>query len=334
MSKRPPPPNVIGKEMTSKRFATSSGRTSSRSLLPRPSGQDIADDGDTALQPSDFNCAAITSDTLIMANIPERFHAPFISRFPRVIPTPALTMLQAVHGDNAIRCARGQYYIVSAIAYAFSRLSNTGMDRPLLAPIANYSRSAHQESDTLIATILFRFFTANPFFLLHAFAPIDIHRALPPTDFNLLAPCPFCYSVMTVVQDNFRGAIRCPRDYKDLQGSDRYHKQCINRLLTNRQLQTHCDTAELSYDYPETDRIIFVAAHRLYLEVIDEIRRTYQTDFIPHLDVPLTTTELEYLREQTQDFTYNPDLTPPNDPNDTDAITQDLQDSMIQDQAD
>jgi hypothetical protein len=109
-------------------------------------------------------------------------------------------------------------------------------------------------------------------------------------------------------------------------------------LLTNKKLLTHCDTAELSLRYPEPERALFTAAHRLLASTIEHIRITYDAEFLPWLDEPISHDELSFLRNETKDFSYAPDLRTPhpdasrkqpsaeasNSDEDSDTLTQDF----------
>jgi hypothetical protein len=114
---------------------------------------------------------------------------------------------------------------------------------------------------------------------------------------------------MSIAQDFFREVLRCPRAPRDLDLTNVHSaKTCLFRLLTNKQLQLHCDTVELAASSPSTDRALFAAYHRLYIATVEQIRQTYTADFIPWLDEPLLEDELLFLRQHTQDLTYDPDL--------------------------
>jgi hypothetical protein len=283
--------------------------------------------------PATYDCALIDSDLLHMVHFPTRSHSPFISRdWPRIIPTAALVILHAIHGSNDIRRARAEYFIASAIGIALNTLHINRLDVPLatLPPVTSRD-SASQDVRILPSTLLWRFFLHNPFFLLHAFTTDDTHQAVSSTTLNLLVPCPFCYCKLSNVRDYFRGTFSCPRAPTDLEGTRRASEAFLYRLQTNKALLLHCGTVELSRSFPESECTLFVAAHRLLAETIEQIRDTFQDEFLPWLDEPISHEELSYLRESLQDYSYKPDLvtkhpdaTQGPSPPDTDTLSHSL----------
>jgi hypothetical protein len=306
-NKRPSPPDIIGSHLN-KRFASPALRNN----LMRRSVE--AEEGAVPTDPSTFQCTRLTSELLLTANIPVRLHQVFLhADTPRVIPDAAATLLYAIHGDNDIRRARGEYFLACSIGRALNIVHAHARTNPLLTPAASQSRLPGDHDDGNVpVTAFFRYFLTNPIFLLHGFAPIATHRDIASTELSLHAPCPFCFNKMPIAQDYFRGIIRCPRSYRDIEITDsRNSRQCLMLLLTNRNFQLHCDTAELSLSFPESERAIYAAAHRLLIATIEEIRSSFDTDLLPWLDFPLTATELDFLREQTKDYDYSPDLKTP-----------------------
>eukprot|EP00557_Chaetoceros_sp_GSL56_P012163 CAMPEP_0176485090 /NCGR_PEP_ID=MMETSP0200_2-20121128/4857_1 /TAXON_ID=947934 /ORGANISM="Chaetoceros sp., Strain GSL56" /LENGTH=343 /DNA_ID=CAMNT_0017881717 /DNA_START=179 /DNA_END=1210 /DNA_ORIENTATION=- len=328
-NKRPAPPLLLINE-TAKRSTNTHGvvsRSNARNEddTSTPPGPDPND-------PTLYDCVPITSELLSQVNFPVRTHSPFLSvDWPRIIPAAAVTLLHAIHGQNDIRRARGEYFLACALGTALNTLHITRLDKPIVTLPPSTRDDPHQDTRLKPSHLLWRFFLANPFFLLHAFAADDTHQAVSTTALNILAPCPFCYCKMSSVRDYFRGTLACPRTHTDLEGQRRANEASLFRLHTNKALLLHCGTVELARHYSEADRTLFVAVHRLYAEMIEHIRATYCDDFLPWLDEPIAFNELSYLRDCLQDFHYEPDLLtkhpsadPRSSPEDPDMLTQDL----------